>query len=79
MMKSTVQGGSLDECCNRSEKTMNDVDAGYLNMEITGAIRSLPPQISSPLEWQEGFDVFTITTLTNRFPVGNTDQHKDNC
>lgn len=50
MMKSTVQGGSLDECCNRFEKTMDDVDAGDLKMEITGAVRSFPPQISSPLE-----------------------------
>lgn len=50
MMKSTVQGGSLDECCKRFEKSMDDVDAGDLKMEITGAVRSFPPQISSPLE-----------------------------
>ena len=40
IMKSTVQAGNLDECCNRFEKAMEDVDAGDLNMEITGAVRS---------------------------------------
>lgn len=49
-MKSTVQAGNLDECCNRFEKAMEDVDAGDLTMEITGAVRSFPPHISSPLE-----------------------------
>lgn len=48
--KSTVQAGNLDECCNRFEKAMEDVDAGDLKMEITGAVRSFPPHISSPLE-----------------------------
>lgn len=50
VMKSTVQAGNLDECCRRFEKTMEDVDAGDLKMEITGAVRSFPPHISSPLE-----------------------------
>ncbi|KAA0722918.1 Calsequestrin-1 Aspartactin [Triplophysa tibetana] len=36
VMKSTVQAGNLDECCRRFEKTMEDVDAGDLKMEITG-------------------------------------------
>ncbi|KAF4098946.1 hypothetical protein G5714_020976 [Onychostoma macrolepis] len=35
IMKSTVQAGSLDECCNRFEKAVEDVDAGDLKMEIT--------------------------------------------
>lgn len=49
-MKSTMRTGNLDECCNWFEKAMEGVDAGDLKMEISGAIRSVPQHISSPLE-----------------------------
>ena len=50
LLRSTEQGGKLDECCNKLEKAMEDVDAQDLKMEIIGAVRSFPPNISSPCQ-----------------------------
>jgi len=52
-LRSTVQGGKLEECCRKLEQAVEDVEAEDLKMEIEGAGRSFPPQITSPLEMLE--------------------------
>nr|XP_055031053.1 zinc finger MYM-type protein 1-like [Misgurnus anguillicaudatus] len=49
-MKSTEKEGKLDECCQRLEQKMDDIDAQDLQLEVKGAVRSFPTHISSPLE-----------------------------
>lgn len=50
IMRSTEQGGKLDECCHSLEQKVDDIDAEDLKLEIYGAVRSFPTHISSPSE-----------------------------
>lgn len=41
-MRITDQEGKLDECCQRLEQTMHDIDAEDLKMEVKAAISAFP-------------------------------------
>lgn len=45
-MRITDQEGKLDECCQRLEQTMHDIDAEDLKMEVKAAISAFPTYAS---------------------------------
>lgn len=49
-MRSTEKEGNLMECCHRLEQRFEDVDAEDLKLEVKGAVRSFPTNISTPSE-----------------------------
>ena len=49
-MRITERSGKLEECCQRFEQTMDDIEAKDLVKEIKAAVRAFPRDISSPYE-----------------------------
>ena len=49
-MRISERTGKLEECCQRFEQTMDDIEARDLVREVKAAVRAFPRDISSPYE-----------------------------